>query len=120
MRSWVATAVLALGLLTSTATAALVATQTKKQAEVNVLRALPGLWKPSRLHGLVNPRTHLLADGTEAICHGKGHRHAGARFTRFVCVVRPAAHKPRQGLYLGYRARAQGRFVVRWLTYRRR
>src|SRR5512133_593504 len=99
MRSWVATAVLTFGLLASTATAALVATQTKKQAEVNVLRALPRLWKPSRLHGLVNPRTHLLAAGTDAICRGKGHRHAGARFTRFVCVVRPAAPQPRQGLY---------------------
>jgi hypothetical protein len=120
MRSWVATGFLALALLASAATAAPVATHTKKQAEVNVLRALPRLWKPSRLHGLVNARTHLLADGTEAICRGKGHRHAGARFTRFVCVVRPAAHKPRQGLYLGYRARAHGRFVVRWLTYRRR
>lgn len=120
MRTGVAAALLCLAVLASAATAALVPTQTKKQAEVNVLRALPRLWKPSRLHGLVNVRTHLLADGTEAICRGKGHRHAGARFTRFVCVVRPAAHKPRQGLYLGYRARAHGRFAVRWLTYRPR
>jgi hypothetical protein len=100
--------------------AALVPTQTKKQAEVNVLHALPRLLKPSRLHGLVNPRTHLLADGTEAICRGRGTSHPGRRFERFVCVVRPSVHKPKQGLYVGYRARAHGRFAIRVLLYRRR
>jgi hypothetical protein len=97
----------------------LIATHTKKQAEVNVLRALPRLWKPSRLHGLVNLHTHLVVDGTEAICRGKGTSFAGRRFARFVCVVRPALHKRRQGLYVAYRARTHKRFAIRWIEYRR-
>jgi hypothetical protein len=120
MCSRLAAAVVCFAVLTPVAAADRVATQTKKQAEVNVLGALPRLWKPSRLHGLVNPRTHLLTDGTEAICRGRGTQHRNARFMRFVCVVRPAIHKPRQGLYVAYRARPHGRFTIRWLTYRGR
>jgi hypothetical protein len=120
MRLGFVAAVMSLALLATAAAAGrqLVATQTKKQAEVNVLRVLPRLWKPSRLHGLVNRRTRLLADGTEAICRGKGRPHSGRRFARFVCVVRPAVHTRRQGLYLAYRALPQRRFAIRWIAYR--
>jgi hypothetical protein len=94
--------------------------QTKRQAEVNVLRVVAAKWGRRRLPGLVNARTHLLVDNTEAVCRGRGTRYAGKRYSRFVCVVRPHVHTPRQGLYVGYRALPRGRFQVRWLTYRRR
>jgi hypothetical protein len=109
--------------LVASASAAIVArtpAHTKRQAEVNVLRAVASTWKAKRLPGLVNPRTHLLVDNTEAICRGRGKRRAGKRYPRFVCVVRPNVHTRRQGLYVSYRALARGRFTVNWIAYRRR
>jgi hypothetical protein len=93
---------------------------TKTQAEVNVLRVVARKWKAKRMPGLVNRRTHLLADNTEAFCHGRGPRRVGQRYSRFLCVVRPHIHSQRQGLYVRYRALARGRFTVRWIVYRRR
>lgn len=107
-------------LLGGTASSALtVPTQTKKQAELNVLRFLARTWKTApRL--LVNRRTHLVRDNTEAVCKGRGRPHRGLRYRRFVCVVRPRAHRPGQGLYLAYRARHGGHFAIRRLRYRNR
>jgi hypothetical protein len=92
---------------------------TKKQAEVNVLRVVAQKFGARRLQGLVNPRTRLLADNTEAVCRGRGKRTASNRYSRFVCVVRPHVHTRGQGLYVSYRASARGRFRIRWLLYRR-
>jgi hypothetical protein len=92
---------------------------TKRQAEVNVLRVVATKWSRRRLPGLVNPRTHLLVDNTEAICRGRGKGRAGHRYARFVCVVRPQSDGPRQGLYVAYRALPRGSFQIRWLVYRR-
>jgi hypothetical protein len=91
----------------------------KKQAEVNVLRAVAKRWKAWRRSGLVDPRTHLLADNTEAVCSGRG-RSRGKRFQRFLCVVRPHVHHGRQGLWLRYRALGKGRFRVTVVAFRRR
>jgi hypothetical protein len=96
------------------------AAQTKKQAEVNVLQAVARHWKTWRRFRLVNPRTHLLKDNTEAVCNGRGTRRAGGRYARFVCVVRPHDHHGHEGLWLKYRALTSGRFRVRVLAYRRR
>jgi hypothetical protein len=93
---------------------------TKTQAEVNVLRVVARKWKARRLPGLVDPRTHLLKDNTEAVCRGRGPRRRGGRYSRFLCVVRPHIHSPRQGLYVRYLALAKGRFTIRWVAYRRR
>jgi hypothetical protein len=93
---------------------------TKAQAEVNVLRVVARKWKARRLPGLVDPRTHLLEDNTEAVCRGRGPRRIGRRYSRFLCVVRPHVHSPRQGLYVGYVALPRGRFTIRWIAYRRR
>ena len=101
------------------ADAVLPPSHTKKRAEVNVLRVVPRKWAPSRLPGLVNRRTHLLVDNTEAVCYGHGPRRAGNRYARFLCVVRPHVHTPRQGLYVSYRVLARGRFRIQWLAYRR-
>ena len=90
----------------------------KKQAEVNVLGLVAKRWKALRGTGLVNPRTHLLADNTEAVCSGRG-ASRGKRFQRFVCVVRPHVHHGRQGLWLRYRALAKGRCKVTIVVFRR-
>jgi len=60
----------------------------KAQAEVNVLRVVPHSWKAGRMPGLIDPRTHLLVNNTEAVCRGRGKARPGKRYTRFVCVVR--------------------------------
>jgi hypothetical protein len=91
----------------------------KNQAEVNVLREVAKRWKAWRRTGLVNPRTHLLADNTEAICSGRG-KPSGKRFRRFMCVVRPHVHHGRQGLWVRYRALAKGRCTVTVVAFRRR
>jgi hypothetical protein len=91
----------------------------KKQAEVNVLRVVAQRWKAWRGTGLVNPRTHLLADNTEAVCSGRG-KSRRKRFQRFVCVLRPHVHRGRQGLWLRYRALAKGRCRIAVVAFRRR
>jgi hypothetical protein len=124
MRRW--PALLLLALVSATVTAPSVAggnrpaAQTKKQAEVNVLRVVAREWKTWRRFGLVDPKTHLLADNTEAVCHPRGKRHAGLRYARFVCVVRPHVHPGREGLWLRYHALSNGRCQVRVLAYRHR
>jgi hypothetical protein len=93
---------------------------TKRQAEVNLLRTVTRKWPKRRLPGIVNPRTHLLLDNTEAVCRGVGRRRANRRYSRFSCVVRPHVHRRGQGLYVTYRTRISGGFAVRWLVFRRR
>jgi hypothetical protein len=94
------------------------AAHTKKQAEVNVLRIVAKNWKTWRRFGLVDRRTHLVADNTEAVCHGRGKRRGGGEYARFVCVVRPHVHRVREGLWLNYRALLGGRCKVGVLAYR--
>ena len=110
---------LTLGVVPYAAAASLVPAHTKAQAEQNVLRVVAKSWKPSRIPGLVDPQTHLLANNTEAICDGRGKPHGGRRYTRFVCVVRPGVHRPGAGLYVSYRALPHGRFRVHWLAFKR-
>ena len=95
-------------------------TQTKRQAEVNLLRAIPNKAKTWRMPGLIDAGTRLLADNTEAVCHGRGARHVGNRYVRFVCVVRPHVHKGRQGLYVTYRVVPRNRFEISFLAFRNR
>jgi hypothetical protein len=85
------------------------------KAERNILRFLARGWGNHRLPRLVDPRTHLLRNNTQAICRRARGQPAGS----FVCVVRPARHRPREGLYVSYRSLAHGRFRVKWLYYRR-
>ena len=109
--------VLALSLAPST-NARMTPGQTKKQAEVNVLRTLAHEWRKRRLPGIIDPRTHLVRDNTEAVCRGRGRRSGPRRYTRFTCVVRPHVHTRRQGLYLTYRAQPRGNFTLRWIVFR--
>ena len=86
------------------------------QAERNVLRFLQRGRPHHRLPRLINRRTHLLRNNTQAICRRARGRHSS---NRFLCIVRPARHRGREGLYLSYRGLAHGRFRIRWLFYRR-
>ena len=115
----VLTIVAAVGIPAS-ATARIESGQTKRQAEVNVLRTVQHRWGARRLPGLVNPKTHLLLDNTEAVCRGVGRVRPGRLYARFTCVVRPHLHRKRQGLYVSYRTRPHGRFTISWIVFRRR
>ena len=110
-------AVMAVALLASGQTVALGGTAVPRgQAERDVLRFLSRGWGNHRLTArLVDPRTHLLRNNTQAICR----RARGQRAGDFVCVVRPARHRRREGLHVSYRSLAHGRFRVQWLYYRR-
>jgi hypothetical protein len=94
--------------------------QTKRAAEVNVLRTVARKWKAWRKYALVDPKTHLLADNTQAVCRGRGKPRRGKRFARFLCVVRPQNHRARQGLWLRYRARPHGHYRVSVVAFHRR
>jgi hypothetical protein len=87
------------------------------QAERNVLRFLEKGWRGHQLPRLLDPRTHLLRDNTQAVCRRYAGRHSAGRF---LCVVRPARHRRHEGLYASYRALKDGRFTIRWLFYRPR
>jgi hypothetical protein len=87
----------------------------RAQAERNVLGALARGWGRRRIPALVNHQTRLLRNNTQVICRRVRARGALARF---LCLVRPARHRRGQGLYVAYRARAHGRFTLRWLFYR--
>ena len=111
------TAVMAVALLASGQAVALGGTAVPRgQAERNVLRFLARGLSHHRLPArLVDPRTHLLRNNTQAICR----RARGQRAGDFACVVRPARHRRLEGLHLSYRSLDHGRFRVRWLFYRR-
>jgi len=85
---------------------------TKRQAEVNVLRTVSRKWRKRPLPGIVDPRTHLLLDNTEAVCRGVG---GGRQRRRY-----PHHHRKRQGLYVSYRTRSDGAFTISWIVFRRR
>ena len=115
-RKGTAIALVAVALFVSAQAAALSRSAVPRgQAERNVLRFLARGWGHHRLPRLVDPRTHLLRNNTQAICR----RARGQRAGNFVCVVRPARHRRREGLHLNYRSLDHGRFRIRWLFYRR-
>jgi hypothetical protein len=85
-------------------------------AQQLVLSVLARTRQPSRIAGLVDPRTRLPLDGTQVRCHGFRWRPANARRGRFTCELRPAARR-NDRFRVGYRALATGHFRVRWLGY---
>jgi hypothetical protein len=122
MRRWLVALLVSLAIISvplGTAASVRPGAHTKRRAEVNVLRVVAVNWKAWRRFGLTDQRTHLVADNTEAVCRGRGMRHLGNRYSRFVCVVRPHAHRGREGLWLSYRALPRGRCSVRFLAYHR-
>jgi hypothetical protein len=102
------------GVHTSTAARA-----SKSIAERNVLRVTDGSWNHRRIRFLIDRRTGLLKNNVQAVCRGRGKRHANG-YRRFVCVVRPIHHRRHEGLYVSYRILPSGRCRIHWLALRRR
>jgi len=61
---------------------------------------------------LIDSRTGLAKNNLQAVCR----RASGSR--TFLCVVRPARHKPTEGLYVRYRPVRNGRGSFTWYPYR--
>jgi hypothetical protein len=67
---------------------------------------------PSRLPAaLIDKRTGLAKNNLQAVCRP-------ASSGGYLCVVRPASHKPGEGLYVRYRVGADGRTSFTWSSYR--
>jgi hypothetical protein len=92
--------------------------QTRAHAQIHLLSIVARTWSARRMPGLVDPRLHVLANNSQAVCHGIGPVRPGGRFSRFLCVVRPPRHRGRAGLYVSYRARSDGSCICHWLDYR--
>jgi hypothetical protein len=60
---------------------------------------------------LIDPKTGLAKNVLQTICRRSATR-------SFVCIVRPTPHKPREGLYVRYRAGRNGRGTFTWYRYR--
>jgi hypothetical protein len=89
---------------------------TKQQAERNLLRAAPRVWKHGRLAGLIDRHTGLLKTNVQVVCRGRGAR-GGRTSRRFVCVMRAWPYKARS-LQVSYRALRGPYFRVRLLARR--
>jgi hypothetical protein len=61
---------------------------------------------------LIDQKTGLAKNGLQARCTPSG----GSR--SFLCLVRPAHHRPTEGLYVGYRLGRSGRATLTWHRYR--
>lgn len=60
---------------------------------------------------LIDKKTGLAKNGLQAIC-----RHSGTK--SFVCIVRPAQHRPNEGMHVRYRPGQKGRGAFTWYPYR--
>jgi hypothetical protein len=60
---------------------------------------------------LIDPRTGLAKNNLQAVC-----RRSSAR--SFLCIVRPARHRPTEGLYVRYRPGRAGGSAFTWNRYR--
>jgi hypothetical protein len=60
---------------------------------------------------LIEGRTGLAKNNLQAVCR------LGQQ-SSFLCVIRPARHKPNEGLYVRYRPRRNGGGVFTWYRYR--
>lgn len=61
---------------------------------------------------LIDSRTGLAKNGLQAFCRPDGPR-------SFLCVVQPARHGPREGLYVRYYPNREGKAAFTWYRYRR-
>jgi hypothetical protein len=61
---------------------------------------------------LIDPVTGLAKNGLQAVCRRTSPR-------SFLCLVRPARHRPSEGVRVRYRIGAGGRAALTWYAYRR-
>jgi len=60
---------------------------------------------------LIDRKTGLAKNNLQAVCRL-------SKASSFLCVIRPAQHKPREGLYVRYRPARTGEGVFTWYRYR--
>lgn len=60
---------------------------------------------------LIDRRTGLAKNNLQAVCRL-------SKASSFLCVIRPAQHKPKEGLYVRYRPARTGQGVFTWYRYR--
>ena len=88
------------------ASAYAVTVQSKRQAELNVLRAPKAIGRLDKR--LIDPRTHWFRNNTRAVCQGRGARR-GLEWPRFVCTVSVGQAK----LAILYLAQRRNGFEIR-------
>src|SRR6266511_2293734 len=81
-------------------------TQTKAEAERNVLRALPQRLNHTSRRWFLDGVTGLLKNNVQVICSGRGTRFSHGEYRRFRCLVRAYPKPKRRGLIVTYRASA--------------
>jgi len=84
---------------------------TRGKAEQNVLNTV--IQSPAKKlpRALIDSSTGLAKNGLQALCRPDGYS--------FLCVVQPARHKPREGLYVRYYPNRKGDRAFTWYRYRR-
>jgi hypothetical protein len=91
---------------------AAMARATRGKAEQKVLNTV--IQSPAKKlpRALIDSKTGLAKNGLQALCRPDGPR-------SFLCVVQPARHRPREGLYVRYYPNRGGRAAFTWYRYRR-
>lgn len=60
---------------------------------------------------LIDRKTGLAKNNLQAVCRL-------SKASSFLCVIRPAQHRPREGLYVRYRPARTGGGAFTWYRYR--
>ena len=90
--------------------------RTKRQAERDVIKAVPRYAQRKAIAPLIDSNTGLLKDNVFVACKGRGKHYRGGRRASFVCSIRPT---PRQRVVarLAYRGVRNG-YKIHWLRLR--
>lgn len=86
--------------------------ETRGQVEQKMLNAVIQSPVGKLPRALIDFRTGLAKNNLQAVCRRDGGPQS------FLCVVRPARHKPGEGLYARYRPSRKGSGVFTWYRYR--
>ena len=87
------------------------APKTVGEVERMILTAVAESPKGKLPPSLINPASGLAQNNLQSVCHAS----IGASFS---CVIRPAHHRPTEGLYVRYRPASNGRWTLKWYPYR--
>ena len=87
------------------------APKTAGEVERMILTAVAESPKGKLPPSLINPGTGLAKNNMQSVCHAS----IGASFS---CVIRPARHRPTEGLDVRYRPASNGRWTLKWYPYR--
>jgi hypothetical protein len=88
------------------------ARETRGEVEQKVLNTVIQSPTGKLPRALIESSTGLAKNGLQAYCRRE------TRPPSFLCVVRPARHKPREGLYVRYRLTPKGSSAFTWYPYK--